>query len=318
VWIRLYGASRSGKTEILRGIAKHKDSAEMEVITPASIRGGLDEGHRLLNRIKGQLVITKDFASMLTSKREARNEVFGLLRNAKDGKIVSDFGTKEGYLPQDVNFDWIIATTPVFAQYKQMEDLLGARYIDLSWKTGDREEMAHQALQNNTVLDTEIRPKIAETIAYIIDFAKDKQKQFPVELSDEQKKTIADWADLTALLRSPVARDRQHRVTFPPAAEVGTELAQGFEKISKGLVLLGIDDIYPYIARLSEDCIPFDRRPIIKQLLEGTVISNASKEYTLDDLRLLKVVQKDNLGYSLQPNLKKRLSVLASYWSIDD
>jgi ABC-type phosphate/phosphonate transport system ATPase subunit len=63
LWVRLYGGSRSGKTELLRAIARHPDSTEMEVITPASIRGGLEEGHRLLERINGKLVITKDLVS---------------------------------------------------------------------------------------------------------------------------------------------------------------------------------------------------------------------------------------------------------------
>ena len=133
LWVRIYGGSRSGKTELLRAIAEHEDSAKMEVITPAAIRGGLDEGSRLLERIDGKLVITKDLASMLTSKRDLRNEVFGLMRNVKDGELVSDFGTEEGYIDQHANFDWLIATTPVFAQYRIMEDLLGSRFIDLQW-----------------------------------------------------------------------------------------------------------------------------------------------------------------------------------------
>lgn len=41
LWVRLYGGSRSGKTELLRAIGEHGDSAKMEVITPAAIRGGI-------------------------------------------------------------------------------------------------------------------------------------------------------------------------------------------------------------------------------------------------------------------------------------
>jgi len=167
LWVRIYGGSRSGKTEVLRAIAEHEDSAKMEVITPAAIRGGLEEGSKLLERIDGKLVITKDLASMLTSKRELRNEVFGLMRNVKDGELVSDFGTQEGNVYQRARFDWLIATTPVFAQYRTMEDLLGSRFIDLKWTATDREEMTLRALENDPDLPR-IRQEMAEATGELV------------------------------------------------------------------------------------------------------------------------------------------------------
>ena len=276
LWVRLYGGSRSGKTELLRAIARHPDSAELEVITPASIRGGLEGGHKLLERINGKLAITKDLASILTIKKETRNELFGLLRNVKDGKLTADFGTKDGYVAQVARFDWIIGTTPVFAQYRQFEDLLGARYIDLNWRTGNREEMTYQAMANNPILETEIRPAIAEGVVKLIDRAKIMQQFHPAELRENTRQIIMDWADLTARLRSPVVRDAHHRVRFHPEPEVGTDLAQGFERIAKGLALIpDVNNIELFIARLCQDSIPYDRRELIGKLLrEGTVTAN--------------------------------------------
>jgi len=51
LWFREIGASRSGKTELLRVISEHPDCARMEAITPAALRGGLKEGAKLLTRI---------------------------------------------------------------------------------------------------------------------------------------------------------------------------------------------------------------------------------------------------------------------------
>ena len=318
LWVRLYGGSRSGKTELLRAIAGHPDSTELEVITPASIRGGLDEGHRLLERINGKLVITKDLASILTAKRETRNELFGLLRNVKDGKLTADFGTKDGYVAQVARFDWIIGTTPVFAQYRQFEDLLGARYIDINWRIGDREEMTYQAMANNPILETVIRPAIAEAVGKLIDRAKSMQQFHPAELTESTKQIIMDWADLTARLRSPVVRDAQHRVRFHPEPEVGTDLAQGFERIAKGLTLIpDVMNIELYIARLCQDSIPYDRRELIDELLrEGTVTANTggAMYFDLEDLRLLGVCQKVDSGYTLKPELRGRIGLLFGQW----
>ncbi|MBA7631171.1 hypothetical protein ES703_38699 [subsurface metagenome] len=300
LWVRLYGASRSGKTELYRAIAEHGDSAKMEVITPAAIRGGLDEGSRLLERIDGKLVITKDLASILTSKKDARNEVFGLMRNVKDGELVSDFGTAEGHLPQHAKFDWLIATTPVFAQYRTMEDLLGSRFIDLKWQAADREEMTLRALENDPNLPR-IRREMAEATGRLID--QYKSKPIP-DLDDDIKNLIVMLADLTARLRSPVARDSSHRVKFSSDPEVGTSLAQNLARITKALMLLGIPDVVSYLARLCQDSIPYGRIELLSELVKGEVTTTNRNWYDFDDLRLLGICDKTEKGYSLKPNMK--------------
>ena len=89
----------------------------------------------------------------------------------KDGELVADFGTKEGYLPQRVRFDWIVATTPIFEQYRQLESLLGERFIDLFWRPGNREEMAYRAGMNNPYLES-IREELATNVCSLIERAK--------------------------------------------------------------------------------------------------------------------------------------------------
>lgn len=104
LWLRFIGPSRSGRTELLRAIAEHDDCAEMEVLTPAAFRGGLKKGPKVLDHINGKLVITKDIAAILTSRKDMRTEIFGVLRGIKDGKLTSDFGSDEGHLVQEARF----------------------------------------------------------------------------------------------------------------------------------------------------------------------------------------------------------------------
>jgi len=312
LWVRLYGGSRSGKTELLRAISEHTDSAKLEVITPAAIKGGLKGGHRLLERLDGKLVVTKDLASMLCAKAALRNELFGLLRNVKDGELVSDFGTVEGYTPQKSSFDWIIGTTPVFAQYKQLEDLLGSRYIDINWHAADRWKMTSRALVNDETLNSIIRPSIQEATHTLIDRAKEAQGEQPIVLDETMHDLIVDWADLTALLRSPVARDKQHRVKFHPEPEVGTSLAQNLARIAKGLKLLGISDTAPYLARLCVDSIPQSRRMTVKNLLGSDGFS--PEQYDLEDMQLLGICNKPNGKYSLKSELGNRINHFVAHW----
>lgn len=351
IWMRVYGASRSGKTELLSAIASHRDSTEMEVITPASIRGGFKGGHKLLERLDGKLVVTKDLAAMAASKREARTEVFGLLRNVKDGRLIADYGTTEDAVRQLARFDWLIGTTPGFAQSRQMEDLLGARFVDLNWKTGDREQMALRAAQNNAEMP-KIRAHFRKAVCELIDRAKmqlvpiridpsqlpvdqiaalsaipqdriherlDILKQAPEPLSEDDIRLVSGWADLTAMLRSPVARDYQHHIKFHPEPEVGTDLAQTSTRLVQALKLMDIREWQSYIARLAQDCIPYDRRQVLRSLLDGginavNVPPQSTRAYLLEDMEALDIVHKASGRYQLVSRLDTRIRELVGYW----
>ena len=53
-----------------------------------------------------------------------------------------------------------VSSTSYIEQQRQLEGLLGERFIDLRWRPGDREEMAFKAATNNPYLDN-IRDQLA-------------------------------------------------------------------------------------------------------------------------------------------------------------
>lgn len=300
VWLRIVGASRSGKTELLRAIAAHKDTKEMGSLTPSALRGGLKEKQsKMLGELTGHRVVTLDLAGLLTTRREARNEVFGLLRLVKDGRLVSDFGSHEGHLTQETKFDWLMATTPYFEQVRVMESLLGERFIDLWWIPADREEMAIQAAENNQRLPG-IRNTLAELVGSMLDTAKSRSSK--VDVSRVDNTWIGRIANLAALLRTPIVKDWKGNITAIPLPEIGTDLAQSFQKIALGLQLLGIDDYKPYIMRLVRDCMPSVRRALITKLVKEQATTEglasaiplpvSTVRYHLDDLESLSVITR--------------------------
>ncbi len=317
LWIRFVGASRSGKTELLRSIVAHADSKEMEVLTPAAIRGGLKEQPiKLLREINGFRVITYDLAALLTTRKDFRNEVFGLLRLVKDGHVVSDFGSLEGHLPLDSRFDWLVATTPHFEQYRVLEALLGERFIDLWWLPADREEMAIQAAENNPRL-TEIREEIASLVVTMLDKAKVGRSD--LDLTSVDNTWLGRVGDLGALLRTPISKDEKGHILSIPQPEVGTDLAQGFQKTALGLQLLGVKRYQPYIARLVRDCVPSIRRALISVLVDNqatvddlgksTRLSESTIKYHLRDLLALDVVSRlgNTYTYRLKADLDEQI-----------
>jgi hypothetical protein len=272
----------------------------MEHITPAALRGGLRQGPKLLKRLDGKLVITKDLATILTLRKDDRNTIFGLLRPIKDGVLVSDFGSTEGHLRQKVSFDWILATTPVFEQHRQLESLLGERYIDLRWRPGNREEMALKAGMNNPNLDM-IRLWLASDVCSLM--ARAREDMPDSDLGDSDIAVISQYADKTARLRTPVPRDRYRNVIAYPEPEIGTDLTQGFSRVVKGLMLFELA-YEPYLNRLLWDCMPRIRSSILSWLVKGETdpdkisatikLSRRTVDYQLEDLRLLEVIDRSN------------------------
>jgi len=304
LWLRFIGPSRSGRTELLRAISEHPGCAEMEVLTPAAVRGGFKKGPKVLDRIRGKLVITKDIAFILTSRKDLRTEIFGVLRGIKDGKLTADFGSDEGHLVQEAHFDWILAaTTSGIEQQRQLEGLLGQRFIDLRWQPGNREEMAYRAASNNPYL-SKIREELALDVLSLLFRAEEEVKNATYRLNEEDLHWIAKTADVTAILRAPVQKDRDGRIMNLPEPEVGTELAQGFSRIARGLLCLELEDWNSYINRLAWDCVPSIRVKLLKslennpqtvdQLEKSTRIPQRTIYYHLTELELLGVVRDNN------------------------
>jgi hypothetical protein len=221
IWLRVIGASRSGRTEILRALLSCEDAVEMETLTPASIRGGFKGADRLIDRINDKLVITKDLAPLITARRETRLEIFGLLRSVKDGSISSDFGTYEGHIHQNIKFDWILAVTPVIESIRQIESLLGERYIDLHWIPGDRIKMALKAAGNNPKL-ADIREKFSNSISLLMETAKQNTAKQDIAINEKVKVLLAEYADSVARCRSPIQKDSKGNITVMPKPEIGT------------------------------------------------------------------------------------------------
>ncbi len=304
LWVRFLGPSRSGKTELLRAIAVHPDCAEIEVLTPAAFRGGLRRGPKVLERINNKLVITKDIAGILTVRKDTRTEIFGLLRGIKDGRLTSDFGSDEGHLEQEAHFDWIVASTSTgIEQQRQLEGLLGQRFIDLRWQPGEREEMAYRASSNNPYL-SDIRDELVVDIISLLIRAKEIAGDNNYALSENERRWIARVADTTAILRTPVQQDRQGHILCMPEPEVGTELAQGFSRIASGLLCLGLENWQTYIRRLAWDCIPSVRIKLLRslennpqtvsQLVDSTRMPGRTIYYHLEHMELLGIVRDNN------------------------
>lgn len=281
LWLRIIGASGSGKTEILRSIMALEGYVEsLETLTPAAIRRGMQIYKRnketdvlekvqleptLLERLDGKLVITKELAPLLTKHHDSKLEIFGLLRSVHDGELDADYGSMQGHVKQQCNFDWILATTTFVDSQNQLDLQLGSRFTDIRWGSPlSRKQASWQAANNVPLLPT-IRQELASTMQAIISHA-------DVRAIKGYKPHDDNWflelCDILAVLRTPVDRDGYTReIKQKPSPELPTRICQNCSKVALGLKMLGIEDIKPYITRLVWDGLPPNRSSVMKSIL---------------------------------------------------
>jgi len=296
LWLRLIGASGTGKTEVLRTLLSQNDYCTPgETFTPAALRRGYhpkgEELPRMLERWNGKLVITKDFAPMLTKKSEDRTEVFGLLRSVWDGTLDADYGSEEGHIHQEAWFDWILGTTPYIEHQRSLDAQLGSRFIDLHWQQPkDYQATVKRAIANDPQLHA-IQKELADSMGKFLGAVNIEEGNLNLDYT-----WIADIARLTCVARTVVNRDIHQDVVDLPEAEMPTRLSQGLARIVKGLYAMGIEEYRPYLVRLALDSIPSKRRVTILGLYQGMTQEQIAKEAkvsppvistVMSDLRLL-------------------------------
>ena len=127
-----------------------------------------------------------------------------------------------------------------------------------------------------------------------------------VEKDTYQK--IKALADLTAKLRSEVARDRFHKVLYQPQPEVGTRLAKQFRKLAQGLSIFYEDECigeaeYNVLLRVAQDTVPKQRMKLVLGMMgeeslttkaagdRAEIPTDTSKEI-LEDLWMLHLVNR--------------------------
>jgi DNA-binding transcriptional ArsR family regulator len=168
--------------------------------------------------------------------------------------------------------------------------------------------MAFRAAANNPYLDN-IRAEVAANVISLLNRAKDLPNRETCALSEAEFRVIAKIADSVAILRTPVPQDRLGNILSWPDPEVGTELAQGFSRVARGLLCVGIRDWQPHIRRLGRDSIPsmrvrllqsLERKPhTVAELVQATGVPDRTVRYHLEHLELLGAVSNNNGRYEV-------------------
>jgi hypothetical protein len=266
VWIFVVGSPGSCKTEVLRTL-ESDETYHVSKLRAASLISGYvdrrskaDVDHSLLPKINNKVLIVKDFSTVLSMRSEEREEIFSILRDAYDGYASVPFGTGEKSYTS--KFGMIAAMTPAIEIYRELSASLGERFLYVRPEVGDRKTLCLTALNNINIKD-QMRAHLKQIARTFLENAIIHN----TAIDQAEKETIVELSDVTATIRSYVARDRRdfNTVLMPPVFEVATRICQQVMKLYIGLRTLKSDALR-LTRRVLADCVPINRRIVCEAL----------------------------------------------------
>lgn len=308
VWLFIIAPAGSTKTELLRAFSGEQIYS-ISTLTPQTLISGLKGSGNvdLLPKLDGKVLIIKDFTSILSKKSEDQTAIFADLREAYDGYLEKSFGSGAGTKRYHSRFGLIAGVTGVIDMYRVVHSLLGERFLKCRLRT--TAEAAINRAGDLAGQEEEMRKVLAEaTIDCLAYYTMLIEKQPCITVEKQIHEKLKSLANITAKLRSEVARDRYHKVLFQPQTEVGTRLTKQLLKLGRALAIFyGHANVgekeYEVLLRIAKDSIPSQRMQLVLALvgtepIDTKAAGNKAKIPTdtarelLEDLWMLKLVNR--------------------------
>lgn len=313
VWLLSIAPPGAGKSEIIRGYTPNgrpnKYVHPISSITPNTFISGLPENEDLLPRLDSKIVTIKDFTTILTKQKDARNEILGQLREIYDGYYAIETGSGVGTRGYNSKFTLIAGCTPYIDNFGGLQSLLGERFVRIRdhGKGGEndthRDKITKKAYEGEGIEDT-MRQDIANNILSMYkDFNPDTLPEIPEDMAE----IIMSCAAIIAVLRTGVHRDHYHNITSIPEPEYPTRIVKQLKKLAYGLAFVfgksTVDnEIIEYIYRVSLDTVEKRRVEILKnvgveeyktsQIAKKVNLPTNTVKEVLEDLAALKVCKR--------------------------
>jgi len=272
LWRFLISPPSGAKTELLRAL----DSEEIGVkflskITEHTLVSGLKKKDvDLLPRLSGKVLVLKDFTTILTTRRESRQEIFSQLREIYDGKYDQSWGSGKQDFHWEGKVGLIAGVTPEIEKYHSVHQVLGERFLYYRIEQHPEQKIGRKALRNiglETTMRTELKAAFESFLCSLegIDIS-------VINVSEEMKDKVVDLACFVAAARTGVSRDKYTRVVqYTPEPELPARLAKQFYQLGCALAIVrkklefGQEE-YAVIRKVGIDCLPRQRWLLMKKL----------------------------------------------------
>lgn len=269
VWLLIVAPPGGTKSELLRSLYDYPGIFPLSSLTARTLASGLDVpagDQSLLARLTNEILVLKDFTTVLEISHEERQAILAQLREVYDGRFDKVWGTgHEVHWTGRLGF--LAGVTPVIDRHQGAMSLLGERFVLFRPRMPDRNALATMALKG---VGDEARMR-RELVRAMHGFLRARRTAAPV-VSEELRGRLAVVADLVTRARSAVVRDGYSRgLEYVPEPEAPTRFAKVLLSLAQG-VALAYDSPAPterelcLVLRVALDCVPPNRRQVFAAL----------------------------------------------------
>jgi hypothetical protein len=274
VWLLVVAPPGGTKSELLRALYGYQGIYPLSELTARTFASGLDKADgdpSLLARLSDEILVLKDFTTVLEMHREERQAILAQLREIYDGRYDKAWGTGRE-LHWEGRVGLLAGVTPVIDRHQAAMSVLGERFVLIRTTMPDRELLAMAALEN-----AQQEPQMrAELTAAMHGFLAAREIKAPSS-SMAIKRKLATAADFVTRARSGVVRDGYRReLEYAPEPEAPTRFAKVLLSLASGIAVaresdaIGEDELR-LVLRVALDCLPVIRRQVIAALVTGPV-----------------------------------------------
>jgi hypothetical protein len=274
LWMFIVAPPGFMKTEPLISLSDSPHIVTTTSLTPATLISGANFGGgdpSLIPRLRGNVLVVKDFTTILNLPSIQRDEIFGILRDAYDGKTEKQFGNGIYRKYEDCTFGLLAGVTPAIEQFSEGCAALGERFLQF-WTpvpSAIKEQRIYlQRAKTNEGHERQLRADLLATAKEVL--SKDYSKQAIPDISAALGDKLVDLALLTSRARGVVPRDKFTKdITHRPYHEMGTRMTKQFVKLSIGIAQFRDEavvskDSYGIVRDISRDSIPSGVRAVLR------------------------------------------------------
>jgi hypothetical protein len=325
VWLLLVAPPSGSKTELIMAFRRVPDTYFLSELTARTFASGL-ETHgadpSLLARLHEEVLLLKDFTTVLEMHHDERQAILAQLREIYDGRYDKTWGTGKE-LHWEGRLGLLAGVTPIIDKYQGVLAVLGERFVMLRVEQPDRQEMATKAL-DNADQETQKRQELASLVHGFMASLPATPPPVPPALRTQ----LAQMADFVTRCRSGVVRDGYRReLEYAPEPEMPARLAKQLFELLRGVALVcghqeATQEDYDRISRVALDCIPAARRTVLRVVATLTTVeaealtttkvaqtaqySTAAVRRALEDLQALGILQVTKGGQGVADKWQPR------------
>ncbi len=279
VWLLIVAPPGGTKSEGLRTLYDYEGVYPLSELTSHTFASGLDTPSgdaSLLSRLSDEILIFKDFTTVLEMFRDERQAILAQMREIYDGRFDKAWGTGRE-LHWQGRLGFIAGVTPIIDRHQSVLSVLGERFVLFRLEVPDRVLLAEKALAGASQ-EAAMRHELAEAMHGFLN----ARGSAPPAVTPAVTSSIAIVADFVTRARSGVIRDGYRReLEYAPEPEAPTRLAKVLLGLASGIALAyDSSEItgreLALVLRVALDCLPVIRRRVIAALVEDAITDDGA------------------------------------------